>query len=439
MSTPRMLVVPGGTSIGAVALANASIHKIVELWEERQEEPDHPAPHTITVLRDPNEAAVNTLRNSQATPQEAFPADKYPELQERLADPHFFDGIDLIVPTSGSSAGVPRLVGLSIDALIASARASEAALDGPGRWILALPTHHIAGVMVLLRAAVAGTNPQFVDTSNGFNPADMLPAINGATQDVDTPSYTSLVPTQLAACLDAGDEVVAALTRLSAVLVGGSAIDADLLTSARERGINVVTTYGMTETCGGCVYDGFALPGVTVRAVDRDGRSRIAISGPTLMTRYLEGESPTFDEDGRRWLLTGDVGSIRASGQLVVEGRADDVIVSGGLSISPQQVRAPIVASGEVTDAWVIGTPDEKWGQVVTAVVVTTPPTNADEMDALGTRVREAAASVVGRVQAPRRVVVVDALPMTDLGKVERAATMELAEAARGTIRDWWR
>ena len=440
MSTPRMLVVPGGTSIGAVALANASIHKIVELWEERQAEPDHPAPHTVTVLRDPARARVDTLRNSQATPAQAFPVEDYPGLQDGLADPGFFDGIDLVVPTSGSSAGEPRLVGLSIDALIAAAKATEQALAGPGRWILALPTHHIAGAMVLLRAAVAGTNPQIVDVSAGFDPMNLLPAIAGATQDPEVPGYVSLVPTQLAACLDAGDAVVEALGRLSAVLVGGSAMSQELLERARARGVNVVATYGMTETCGGCVYDGYALPGVTVRAVDRDGRSRIAVSGPVVMTRYLDGESPLFDEDGHRWLLTGDLGTIRANGQLSVEGRADDVLTSGGLSISPEQVRAAVLTCQDVADACIIATPDDKWGDLVTAVVVPgRMPSSAQEMADLGERVREAAASQIGRFQAPRRVVAVDALPLRGIGKVDRQAVAELVRAACGGDRDWWR
>ena len=166
MAAPRLLVVPGGTTIGAVALANASIHKLVELYEERQADPNHPAPHTVVILRAPGDVPPATLRGSAVTPEDAFPADRHPGLAEAInADANFFDGIDLVVPTSGSSAGTPRLVGLSIDALIASAKATELALDGPGRWILALPAHHIAGAMILLRAAVAETNPQIVDTA----------------------------------------------------------------------------------------------------------------------------------------------------------------------------------------------------------------------------------------------------------------------------------
>ena len=264
MAAPRILVIPGGTAINAVALANASIHKLVELYEERQADPNHPAPHTVVFLRDPALVPPATLRGSAATPEQAFPEEDYPGLADRITnDPHFLDGVDLVIATSGSSVGKPRLVGLSTDALIASAKATELALDGPGRWILALPTHHIAGAMVLLRAAVAETNPQVVDTTQGFDPAALLPAIAGVTQD-QMPGYLSLVPTQLVQCLDAGDQVIDALRSLSAILVGGAAISQNLLQRALDAGLKVRTTYGMTETSGGCVYDGEpddALPG----------------------------------------------------------------------------------------------------------------------------------------------------------------------------------
>ncbi|OFQ23861.1 AMP-binding protein [Schaalia meyeri] len=439
MAAPRILVVPGGTSAGAVALANASIHKLVELYEERAADPNHPAPHTVVVLREPESVSPATLRGSAATPQEAFPEERYPGLAREIdQDPAFFDGIDLVVPTSGSSAGAPRLVGLSTEALIASAKATELALNGPGRWILALPTHHIAGAMVLLRAAVAETNPQIVDTSEGFSPEALLPAVRGATQD-DMPGYLSLVPTQLSQCLDA-EQVVEALRSLSAILVGGAATNQQLLARAREAGLRVRTTYGMTETAGGCVYDGLPLPGTSVRAVDWDGRTRLAINGPTLMTRYLDADSPFFEEGGHRWLLTGDLGIIRASGTVEVRGRADDVIVSGGLSIAPGLVRHAVRSHEGISDAWIMATPDAKWGHVVTALVIPERmPSDSLEMAKLGSSVREHAAAHIGRAQAPRRVVAIDSLPYLGYDKIDRAAAADAATRAAGTAREWVR
>ena len=116
MPEPRVLVVPGGTNIGAIALANASLHKLIELYEERQADPEHPAPHTVVVLRDPAEVAPSTLRGASQSPKEAFPATEYPQLADKLEDPDFFEGIDLVIRTSGSISGDSRLVGLSVEA-----------------------------------------------------------------------------------------------------------------------------------------------------------------------------------------------------------------------------------------------------------------------------------------------------------------------------------
>ncbi len=440
MPDTRVLVVPGGVKIGAVALANAALHKLVELHEERAADPAHPAPHTVVVLRDPAEVAPSTLRGSALTPAEALPAEAIPGLQAGLPDPAFFDAIDLVIQTSGSTAGGPRLVGLPIEALIASAEATHEALSGPGRWILALPAHHIAGAMVLLRCALADTAPLVVEAEGAFEPRSLLPAIAGATADPAVPGYLSLVPTQLAACLDADEEVVSALRSLSAILVGGSSIRTDLLERAEAAGLRVVTTYGMTETCGGCVYDGVPLRDVEVRAVDRDGHSRLAISGPVLMTRYLEGDSPFFEEGGSRWLLSGDLGLITGAGLVKVEGRVDDVVITGGLSVAPAQVLDAILASGVVEDAWVTSTPDEKWGEVVTALVVPAAmPADEEAMAELGRLVRDAAGARLGRAYAPRRIVAVDALPYLEGVKIDRIGASAIAESETRPERDWWR
>lgn len=440
MSPARILVVPGGTRIGAVALANAAIHKLVELHEERLADPGHPAPRTLVALRDPDEVPPSSLRQSAATPAQAFPAERFPALAERIDDPSFFEGVDLIVSTSGSTSGSPRLVGLSIESLVASANATHRALKGPGRWILALPAHHIAGAMVLVRAAVADTAPLIVDSPGTFDPKALLPAIAGATQDQGVPGYLSLVPTQLAACLEAGEEVLAPMRALAAILVGGAATRNGLLERAEHAGLKVVTTYGMTETCGGCVYDGVPLEGVQVRAVDRDGSSRLAISGPVLMTRYLDADPPFFDEGGSTWLLTGDLGVITGGGLVRVEGRADDVIVTGGLSVAPGQVLSALLSAPGIADAWVTSTPDEKWGEIVTAIVVPAEmPTSPEQMAELGRALRDHVGSRIGRAYAPRRVVAADALPSLNGVKIDRIGARRIAEDEDRPERDWRR
>lgn len=469
MTGPRILPVPGGTSPGAVAMAYASLHKLVELHEERTTDPGHPAPHTVVVLRDPATVDRATLRGSAATPLQAFPT----LAPDTATDPHLLDGIDVVIQTSGSSTGHPHLVGLSVGALIASARSTDQALAGPGRWILALPAHHVAGAQVLFRAALAGTSPQIVDTTAGFHPTRLPAAIAGATQDPDVPGYLSLVPTQLRACLEAGGEVASSLARLSAVLVGGSGADPALLDRARDLGIPVHTTYGMTETSGGCVYDGRPLPGVAVRTVEVEGRARLAIAGPMLMTRYLDGPSPFIDEGGVRWLVTGDIGRVTPAGSVEVFGRSDDVIVSGGLSIAPGPVRRAVLATPGVSDAWILDIPDKKWGSLVTAAVVPGPgvlvradpdgaalvpdpvpptpagpaatpdpataPAPAPGLRELALAIREHVGESLGRAEAPRVVVALDSLPMLPTGKVDPRALRAAVEERIGTGAEWRR
>ena len=182
------------------------------------------------------------------------------------------------------------------------------------------------------------------------------------------------------------------------------------------------------------------MPVMTVRAVDWDGRTRLAFNGPTLMTRYLDAESPFFEEGGHRWLISGDMGVIRASGKVEVNGRADDVITSGGLSIAPGPLRRAVRSYEGISDAWIMGTPDEKWGQIVTALVVPNQmPTDSLEMAELGAAVREHAAARIGRAQAPRRVVAVTELPYLGFDKIDRGAAVATANATTATERNWVR
>ena len=188
-------------------------------------------------------------------------------------------GTAVVIATSGST-GEPKLVALSGAALRASARATEARLGGPGRWLLALPAEHVAGIQVIVRALLAGAPPVVMDLRTGFRP-DAFAAATAALGPGRR--YTSLVPTQLRRILDA-EGAVAALRSYAAVLVGGAALDPATRERALAAGVRVVTTYGMSETAGGCVYDGVPLDGVTVE-LDEDGR--ILLGGPTLASGYL--------------------------------------------------------------------------------------------------------------------------------------------------------
>lgn len=311
------------------------------------------------------------------------------------------DDVAVVVPTSGST-GAPKGVLLTADALLASARATAERLGDVGRWLLAIPPTHVGGLQVLVRSLVAGLEP-VVLPAGPFTP-EAFAAVHGCRA-------TSLVPTQLLRLL-AAPEAVAALRSYDVVLLGGAAAPAALLERARDAGVRVVTTYGMSETSGGCVYDGRPLPGVQVQAGER-----VRLSGPTLAKGYRDG-SPLVDLDG--WFTTGDVGDWDGE-VLVVHGRADDVVVTGGEKVAPAAVEAVLAEHPSVVEAAVVGAPDAEWGQRVVALVVLRAPLTLEQA-------RDHVASRLGRAAAPREVRHVDALPLLASGKVDRGAVRQLAQ-----------
>ena len=337
------------------------------------------------------------------------------------------DDVAVVVRTSGSG-GEPRHVLLSAGALHASARATHARLCGPGRWVLALPLGHVAGVQVLVRSVVAGTEAVPLPAGS-FDPVAAAGVIRSA-RTANLPLYTALVPTQLHRVVAGatGGSLPAALRPwrdLDAVLVGGAATPEPLLDRARELGLRVVTTYGMTETCGGCVYDGVPLDGVQVRVTDR-----VLLAGPVLASGYLgrpDLDAEAFEQvDGVRWLRTPDAGEL-VGDRLRVLGRVDEVIVTGGRKVAPIAVEAALADVTGVGQVCVVGVPDPEWGQAVTAVVVPEPGAPVPELAEL----RQAAAAALGGHASPRRLLLVDALPLRGPGKVDRAAvTAAAADAA---------
>lgn len=335
------------------------------------------------------------------------------------------DDVALVVTTSGST-GSPKGVLLPGTALGTSAEATHAHLGrivgepGPGRWLLALPAHHVAGVQVLLRSALAGFPAAVMDLRNGFRPRDFASAADAAGA-----RYVSLVPTQVRRLLDDPDPAgVEALRGFAAVLLGGAAADQALLERARGAGVSVVTTYGMSETCGGCVYDGRPLPGVEVSLVDgpRDDEGRIVLGGPTVGAGY-RGPRAALSPDEREafavpgWFRTADLGRWRADGRLEVLGRVDDMIVTGGENVAPARVERALLAVDGVREACVVGVPDPEWGARVVAAVVGDP----GGVGLAGDAVRVSVATELGRA-APREVRVVGELPLRGIGKPDRVA-----------------
>ena len=276
------------------------------------------------------------------------------------------EGTAVIVPTSGST-GVPKGVELSAAALLYSARASLARIGArPGeRWLCCLPAMYIAGIQVLVRSLVSGTDPVLADRADA-----RTVAASGC-------AHVSLVPTQLRRLLDGreGD--------MSTPLAGFSSV-----------------------LRGGCVYDGIPLDGVQVRIGDDD---RIWLGGPVLFSGYRPG----LPAPGDGWLRTGDLGRMDSAGRLVVRGRADDVINTGGYMVVPGEVTAVLQTCPGVRDAAVVGQPDPEWGERVVAVVAPADPADPPTLELLRLHVRER----LPRYAIPSTVVMVDAVPMLPSGK----------------------
>jgi O-succinylbenzoic acid--CoA ligase len=320
--------------------------------------------------------------------------------------------VALVVETSGST-GTPKRVALSADAILASAAASESALGGPGQWVLALPTHYIAGLNVLTRSIAAGFDPVAVEGEH-FTAAGFVAAAERLTEKV---RFTALVPAQLATLLD-DDAAAAHLRTFDRVLIGGQSTPVALRERAEAAGIRITRTYGSSETSGGCVYDGVPIGTTAVRIEDDE----VWLGGPTLAEGYLGDPGLTAERfvvaDGAHWFRTADAGSWDGE-RLTVTGRRDDVIVSGGVKVSLGAVERVLQRS--IPDAVVVAVSDQRWGEV--PVVVTA----SDDDLAPGVAAVE---QELGAPARPARVIRVAAVPLLPTGKPDRIAVTALA--ARG-------
>ncbi|MGA8850103.1 MAG: AMP-binding protein [Aeromicrobium sp.] len=333
-----------------------------------------------------------------------------------LLRPWVRDGGDpLVVRTSGST-GAPKDVVLSHRAVLASARASLDRLGGAGGWLSAMPVTGVGGLQVLVRSVLADLEPVFADDHHDL--ASSVGAMVGSRR------YASLVPTQLHRLLR--DDAAKPLARLDAVLVGGASVPSDLMAAARKAGVTVVRTYGMSETCGGCVYDGVPLDGVRMRL---DERGQVQIAGDVLFDGYVDADrTAAVLHDG--WFSTADLGDIDGDGRLRITGRADEVVLSGGVNVSLPAVTQALRDINEVGDAVALGVPDAEWGSRVVAFVV---PTDAVCLDALRLDVLrdEVESAGLPRTWAPREVVLLDVLPLLPGGKVDRQLLIERVTRAR--------
>ncbi len=320
-----------------------------------------------------------------------------------------------VLSTSGST-GNPRGVEFSaaqlgaLNVFINSGGAIGQDFKAPPRWIAALPVTSIGGFNVLMRSIAAGLPPIALESVAGagvFSAEEVTKALRLCG---DSPVMISLVPTQLRRLLST-EEGTQALSRCATVLVGGSATPLSDQIHARDQGIPVLFTYGMTETSGGCVFSGVAAPGVNI---DINPQTRvITISGPVIATGYRPQTSTGSLELFQGSFTTRDFGEKESNDVLHVSGRTDDVVIVNGVNISLQAIKEIIDAHPLIGDSYVL--PD------LTAVVVITGASEIIEED-----LRSAISQRLGNIAVPR-FLVVDSLPYLPNGKPDRQRIQSLA------------
>jgi O-succinylbenzoic acid--CoA ligase len=384
-------------SVALVAIAlprPAAARAIVAAWEASEAvlplDPDAPEPELKGIL-------------AAARPTHLLDGDG----RRRLAGGQPAEaGVAAVVATSGT-AGAPKVVELGVDAIRWSALATSAALEaGPGdRWLCCVPVHGVAGLAVLARAWHTGLP---VEVHDGFDPAAVGAAAGRAT-------LVSLVPAMLRRLLAAGD----AASRFRRVLLGGGPVPADLAREAKDRGVGLLRTYGLTETFGGMAHDGHPLDGAEVRIGGPsmpDPEGEILVRGPMLFRRYRGEPGRTAAALRGGWLHTGDLGRIHHDGRLVVLGRVDDLVISGGVNVHPDEVEAVLADHPGVAEVAVAGRADPEWGQRVAAFVVARDPGRPPTLEELRAFARERLAAA----KAPRELIIVPALPRGPSGKLLR-------------------
>ncbi|MGC8626671.1 MAG: class I adenylate-forming enzyme family protein [Acidimicrobiales bacterium] len=305
---------------------------------------------------------------------------------------------DALVMTTSGSEGEPKGVVLTHSAVAASAKATSARLGADParhRWLACLPLSHVGGLAVVTRAILTGAPLSVLERF------DETAVMAEAGPEV----LVSLVP----AALRRTDPA-----RFYKILLGGSAAPPDLPP-------NVVTTYGMTETGSGVVYDGVALDGAEVRVTD----GQVHLRGPMLLRCYRDGSVP-LDKDG--WLPTGDAGEVDANGRLKVMGRLSDLIITGGENVWPVAIERVIRQHKGVAEVAVSSRPDREWGERVVACVVPADAANPPRLEELRALVKEQVAPFA----APRELVLVESLPKTSLGKLRRRALRAMLAGGLG-------
>jgi o-succinylbenzoate---CoA ligase len=350
-------------------------------------------------------------------------------------------GTVAVVRTSGST-GTPKQTLLTGEALAASAAATAARIGGAGQWLLAVGLHYVAGLAVLSRSIAAGTTPVAVPPGP-FTVPSFVAAVDRMEPGTGFRAV-SLVPTMLSRLLLPGPDpdagaAVDALRTFDAILVGGARIPDRVRAAAGEAGLNLHLhlTYGMSETCGGCVYDGIPLDGVTADLVTEAsgphaGVPRLRLAGPMVAAGYFADPDRTAEHFGTgtdadpaaRWYLTEDTGAVdgpAGAQHLAVAGRVDDVVNTGGVKVSAADVQRVLESLPGVRAAFVGGVPDDEWGQRLCAAVALeagTGPQGDPDFDEAAARAAVRAA--LGPAAVPKQWLVLGALPLLPNGKTDR-------------------
>lgn len=314
------------------------------------------------------------------------------------------EGTAAVVVTSGTS-GEPKGAELTVAGLeaIGAAFATALGVEPDDRALVCLPLHHVAGLAILARARVSGT-PVTVHSGFSLDAVAAAPGTEGAT-------IVSLVPTMLRRLLDVG----APLHEYRRIVVGGASTPPELRARAETAGAPVVETYGLSETWGGVVLDGDPVRGAEVMLSDD---AEVLVRGPMVMRGYRNAPRDTaaaFTPDG--WLKTADIGEWDDHGRLRVIDRARDIVITGGVNVSPTAVEHALGAHPLIADVCVTGAPDPEWGERVVAFVVSHDPSDAPTLEALRAFGRDAG---LARPQLPRQLLVVDVIPRTPGGKALR-------------------
>lgn len=352
---------------------------------------------------------------------------EYEEIDEETVFGYFF--------TSGTT-GKPKIVELSRKQMMVAAEASARNFrpDPNHFWLLCLPLNHVGGISIILRSVIYGSA---VYRLSDFN-EEMIKEFVGQNPRFQAASF---VPTMLKRLLD--DTLFKTHRDFQAILLGGGPVSETLLRKSVERGIPIVSSYGMTETCAQIIANpllapsgmytplksvGKPFPPNELQIRDEDGfelgknqSGEIWLRGPQVIDSYFNKKDNTGRFDNEGWFKTGDYGHLNGFGQLFIESRRTDLIVTGGENVNPAEVEDALEKLPEILEAAVIGIPDEEWGQKVTAII-TLRNGKSPDLNSL----REQLGNKLMDFKVPKMLKVVTELPKTATGKVRKAELAEL-------------